>query len=108
MGIQDMAIDGNTVTTLIAIGGPIGAVFTLGWWLSGRFRKAENAQRDRIDELATNQRDRVDELAAAHREQLDAHETRDQERHDENLERFRTISVSLAKLGASNGSARGA
>lgn len=90
-----MAIDSNIVTTLIAIGGPIGAVFTLGWWLSGRFRKAEIAQRDRGDELAE-----------AQREQLAAHETRDQERHEENLERFRTLSVSVAKLGGSNGSAR--
>ncbi len=83
------AIDGNTITTLIAIGGPFAAVAGLGWWLSGRFRKIETAQRM----------------------QLAAHELKDQERHDENIDRFRSIevdgaeryrliSVSLAKLGA--------
>lgn len=63
-----------------------------GWWLSGRFRAIEDRQRDQIDRLAKEGR-----------EHLDAHEEKDGERHEDNLERFRTISVSLAKLGASNG-----
>lgn len=90
------AIDINTITTMMAVAGPVGSVFVLGWWLSGRFRRQELAQRDRMDELAD-----------AQRKQLATHEDRDQERHEENLERFRTLSVSVAQLGASNGSAKG-
>lgn len=63
-----------------------------GWWLSGRFRSIEERQREQIDRLASEGR-----------KHLDDHEDKDQERHEDNLERFRTISVSLAKLGASNG-----
>ena len=65
-----------TVTICGSIGG-------LGWWLSGQFRKVEKGQ----------------EII------LDAHETKDQERHEQNLERFRGISVALARLGYKNGSA---
>lgn len=63
-----------------------------GWWLSGRFRSIEERQREQIERLAKEGR-----------EHLDMHEEKDNDRHEENLERFRTISVSLAKLGASNG-----
>lgn len=114
MGMQDMAIDGNTITTLIAIGGPVGAVFGLGWWLSGRFRKIENIQRTKVEELAEIQRRQLqaheDRDQERHEENLDRFQKqadRGQARHEENLERFRTISVSLAKLGAANGSGHG-
>lgn len=101
------AINGDTITTIIAIGGPCGAVFTLGWWLSGRFRQVEEIQRIRTEELAE-----------AHARQLAAHEAKDQQRHaenverlekltergdtrhEENQERWRSVSVSLAKIGA--------
>jgi hypothetical protein len=53
----------------------------LGWWLSGRFRKTENF----------------------HRELLSSHEKEDASRHEDNLERFRLISVALARLGYTNG-----
>lgn len=90
------SVDPATITTLLAVGGPMLSVAALGWWLSGRFRKVEIAQRDKLDELSQ-----------LHREQLDAHEEKDQERHEDNLERFRTISVSLAQLGSSNGTGTG-
>jgi hypothetical protein len=69
---------------ILAAGGVIGSmisVATLGWWLSGRFVISEDKQQT----------------------QLDRHEEKDQERHDQNLERFRVISVALARLGYTNG-----
>ena len=62
----------------ITICGTIGG---LGWWLSGRFRRIE----------------------VSNATMLDTHETKDQERHEENLERFSKISVALARLGYKNG-----
>lgn len=65
-------------------GGPA-AVGGLGWWLSNRFRASEELQR----------------------KALAAHEEKDMERHEQNLERFETISVELATLGSRrNGDAR--
>lgn len=104
MGIPTDAV---TIQTLLAIAGPLASVAGLGWWLSGRFRKIETATSARIEKLA--------EIS---RSQLQSHEERDQERHQENIDRFETmadrahqrhddnqrrfegLSVSLAKLGA--------
>jgi hypothetical protein len=61
-------------------GGPA-AVAALAWWLSGQFRKVEHAQ------------------AAM----LGKHEKEDQKRHEENLGRFETISVALARMGYRSG-----
>ncbi len=87
----------DVVSVIATMGGaimqfavPLGV---FGWWLSGRFRNIEERQREQIERLAKEGR-----------EHLDKHEEKDGERHEDNLERFRTISVSLARLGASNGS----
>lgn len=71
------------VTAVVGTFTVCGSIAGLGWWLSGRFRKVETGQRSI----------------------LDAHETKDQERHEENLERFKNISIALARLGYRNGSA---
>jgi hypothetical protein len=65
------------VNTIIALLGSAASVAGLGWWLSGRFRSIETAQR----------------------KMLDTHEDKDQERHEENLERFSQIGIALAVLG---------
>lgn len=78
-----MVIEAQILTAAATVVSCAGAVAGLGWWLSGRFRKVESGQRTI----------------------LAAHETKDQERHEENLERFRLISVALARLGYRNGSA---
>jgi hypothetical protein len=39
------------------------------------------------------------------RSALADHETRDAERHEQNLERFRLVSIALARLGYKNGNA---
>jgi hypothetical protein len=73
----------NIITAATGIVGSGASVFGLGWWLSGKFRAVEEAARN----------------------QLSSHEARDQERHEENLERFSKISVALAGRGHKNGSA---
>ena len=65
----------------VAVGGSAGSAVGLGWWLSGQFRKVEKVQHA----------------------MLIAHEDKDQERHEENLERFGKISVALARMGYKNG-----
>lgn len=67
-------MDWNVVHVVAEVGGLavtfIGSIFSLGYWLSGRFRK--------IEEAANN-------------------------RHLENLERFRRIGYALATVGYKNG-----
>lgn len=60
----------SIVTGIASIGG-------LGYWMAGRFRAIEH-------------------LADA---ALDRHETKDQLRHEENLRRFESVSIALARLG---------
>mgnify|MGYP001609687870 CR=1 FL=1 len=69
------------IETLIAMLVSLGSVAGLGWWLRGEFRKVEKGQ------------------GAI----LDAHEAKDQERHEENLERFTQLKIGLARLGYRNG-----
>ncbi len=69
------------IETLTAVLTSVASVAGLGWWLRGEFRRVEKGQ-DAI---------------------LDAHEAKDQERHEENLERFAQIKVALARLGYKNG-----
>jgi hypothetical protein len=79
-----MAVEFGPIIT--AVGGTFticGSIAGLGWWLSRQFRKVEKGQ-ETI---------------------LDAHEAKDQERHEENLERFTQIKIALARLGYKNGSA---
>jgi hypothetical protein len=64
------------VRTALAAGGPT-AIGMLAWWLSGRFREIELAYRD----------------------SLAAHEVKDQAWREENLARFESINVRLARLG---------
>lgn len=76
-----MGIETSIVNAALALFGSAASVAGLGWWLSGRFRSVENAQR----------------------EMLDRHEELDQSRHEENLGRFAEIKVALARLGYKNG-----
>lgn len=115
------ASDVVTFQTLAAIGTPLGSAILLGWWLSGRFRKVETSASVRINALEAATSLKIEGLAKISRDQLQAHEVRDQERHQENIDRFETmadrahdrhddnqkrfeaLSVSLAKLGANGG-----
>lgn len=63
----------------------VGAVWSQAWWLSGKFKEAE----DRANNIGKN----CNQL-------MSAHENKDQERHVEFLNRFERISIALAKLGA--------
>lgn len=104
------AINGDTVTTIIAIGGPCGAVFGLGWWLRNKFQEVEDANILRTQLLAKVQ---VDQLAAhehmdqeRHKEnviRLEKLAERNDERHEENRDKFSDIRAALVKLGVSNG-----
>lgn len=78
IGIEASA---NLIIAACAAFGSITSVATLGWWMAGRFRASDDRQSS----------------------QLDKHEEKDQERHEENLERFRLISIALARLGYTNG-----
>ena len=69
------------IALIAAAGSSWGAVGTLGWWLSGRFRAVERTTAETIAK----------------------HELIDQRRHEENLENFSDIRISLARHGI-NGS----
>ena len=71
-----MAIEEQGLTILSMIASSFGAVGSLGWWLSGRFRSVEKATADTIFR----------------------HEAIDQARHEENQRRFEDINVQLARL----------
>jgi hypothetical protein len=78
-----MTLEPSIINAALAIFGSVASVAGLGWWLSTQFRKVEDS----------------------HRAMLVVHEAKDQERHEENLERFKLISVALARLGYKNGGA---
>lgn len=46
--------------------------------------------------------DSIVDLAKTHQKQIDEHEEKDQVRHEENLKRFETIAVALARVDATN------
>ncbi len=66
----------SALTVFSAFAASFGAVGSLGWWLSGRFRA-------------------VEQVTAA---TIAKHEAIDQERHEENLARFEKVNISLATL----------
>ena len=72
-----MMAEDPMLTLLIAVGGSWPAIATLGWWLSGQFRK-------------------TDEKAA---KALAAHERLDQDRHDATMQNFGRVHVALARKG---------
>jgi len=76
-----MAIEGETLTLVLTIGGAaasvIAAAASLSWWLAAKFA----------------------EVRKMFYKVLDAHEVLDQRRHEENLSRFERIHVALAQLG---------
>lgn len=47
-------------------------------------------------------REDIKDLATTHQTQIDVHEEKDQVRHEENLKRFETIAVALARVDATN------
>lgn len=74
----------DPVMQYVLFAGAPAAVACLGWWLSGKFRNLERA----------------------YTSALNLHEQEDDRRHIENLERFGSINVRLARMG--NGSHNGA
>lgn len=44
----------------------------------------------------------IKDLAVSHQTQIDVHEKQDQDRHEQNLKRFETISVALARIDVTN------
>lgn len=47
-------------------------------------------------------RTNITDLAKTHQLQIDDHEEKDQVRHEDNLRRFETIAVALARIDATN------
>ena len=72
-----MAIEEQGLTILSMVASSFGAVGSLGWWLSGRFRAVEQKTADTIDQ----------------------HEHVDNRRHEENLARFSELKIEITKLG---------
>ena len=70
------------LSTLVTVG-------SLTWKLSSNMNR-----------IAQTAKDTADTVAAAARVSLAEHEDKDQERHEENLQRFQRIFVALAKLGS--------
>lgn len=72
------------VSTAVTVLSPAGSVLVLGWWLRGRFEAVDNRSEARWIE----------------------HESRDQARHEDNLNRFADIRVALTSLGWRGGGSR--
>lgn len=77
----------DVILEIIKASSPL-AVAGLGWWLSGRFRKVEEAGNERLTKITD-----------AFRSAIQDHERVDQKRHEENLGRFANIRVMLARAG---------
>lgn len=69
--------DDQVLTIFAAVAGSWSAMGTLGWWLSGQFRRVE--ERARVA--------------------LAAHEALDQQRHDDAMRNFGRVYVALARRG---------
>lgn len=69
--------DDQVITILAAVAGSWSAMGTLGWWLSGQFR--------RVEEKASKA--------------LAVHEKLDNDRHEQNLINFGRVYVALARKG---------
>ena len=87
-----MSSSGDAATWLPVVTAVLSTLVTIGsltWKLSGNMNKIAQAAKDTADTVA-----------AAARISLAEHEDKDQERHEENLQRFQRIFVALAKLGS--------
>lgn len=76
------------MTMASAIVSAIIGASTLAWWLSRQFTETRKSFYEALEKHRDN-----------FSEQVDRHEQQDQERHEENLGRFGSIQVALAKLG---------
>jgi len=72
------------------------AVGTLGWWLSGQFRRVEQRAAEIAERVAIKAELTIKE-----------HEVLDQRRHDENMGNFQRIFMALARAKLINGSSGG-
>jgi hypothetical protein len=70
-------MDQSLLTIFAAVAGSWSAMGTLGWWLSGQFRKTE----------------------ARATQALASHEALDNQRHEDTLKNFGRIYVALARKG---------
>ncbi len=92
----------SDVTRLFLDAGGPAAVAALGWWLSAKFRKTEEAARVAAESVANKTQSIVEH-----------HEAIDQSRHRENLSNFKelrhdiqTILIRLARAGINGDEAR--
>lgn len=76
------------LTMATAIASAIGGAAALAWWLSRQFSEARKV----FYEALEHHRETFSE-------KVDNHERLDQDRHEQNLDRFGSIQVALAKLG---------
>lgn len=76
------------LTMATAVASAIGGAATLAWWLSKQFSETRKGLYEALERHRDNFSEKVDE-----------HEQLDQDRHEENLARFGSIQVALAKLG---------
>lgn len=76
------------LTMATAVASAIGGAATLAWWLSRQFSETRKGFYEALEKHRDTFSDKVDK-----------HEQLDQDRHEENLGRFGSIQVALAKLG---------
>jgi hypothetical protein len=76
MGMEMTPVAIDPIRLFFDAGGPA-AVGALGWWLSGKFRKADD-----------NARVIAETVAVRAQQAIDRHEKIDQDRHVENLSNF--------------------
>jgi len=74
-----------TLTAVAAVLASFSSVASLGWWLSGQFRKVEMKTEETINK----------------------HEKVDQQRHDENLRNFQRIYMAMSRARLFNGEQEG-
>lgn len=95
MTFEELIQPGTAPIVGAVISGLFGINVLFFKWLMNSFSRVR-------DDIRTNNQSMVkiqDDMS----KMLDIHEAKDQTRHEENLYRFEKISVSLARLGSSNG-----
>lgn len=86
MGAETIATIGATAVAVVF------SIWGLGWWLRGKFQE--------IKDYGDKRWLRVSQMFT---QKVDDHENQDQQRHEDNLNRFMRIEVALAQLGWRNG-----
>jgi hypothetical protein len=93
----------GTIGAALGIMGSIaGSVFTLGWKMQGWLKDARMGRMNDKHELKQD----IIETANRIESKFNEHETKDQERHEQNLRSFSNIDVRLARMGNGQNTAR--